>query len=49
MYEGHWAMMTGNGNEIIHAMSPKLGIRTSKDYRKSSKPLWKIFRVNAVR
>ncbi|MBR2678428.1 MAG: C40 family peptidase [Bacilli bacterium] len=49
MYEGHWAMMTGNGNEIVHAMSPKLGIRTSKDYRKSSKPIWKIFRVNAVK
>ena len=49
MYEGHWAMMTGNGNEIIHAMSKKLGIRTTKDYRKSSKPLWKIFRVNAVK
>ena len=48
MYHGHWAMMTGNGNEIVHAMSRKLGIRTSKDYRKSSKPLWKIFRSTAV-
>ena len=48
MYHGHWALMTGNGTEIVHAMSPKLGIRTSKDYRKCGKPLWKIFRVNSV-
>ncbi len=47
-YDGHFAMMTGNGNEIIHAASRKLGIIISKDYRKSSKALKAIVRVNAV-
>ena len=48
LYDGHWAMLTGNGNEIIHAMSPKVGIRTSSDYRKSGKALIAVVRVNAV-
>ena len=47
-YDGHFAMMTGNGTEIIHAASKKLGIIISKDYRKSSKALKAVVRVNAV-
>lgn len=31
-YNGHGAMFTGNGEQIIHAMSPKLGVRLSSSY-----------------
>lgn len=36
MYDGHVAIYTGKGREIIHAASTKLGVIRSKDYRSSS-------------
>ena len=48
VYDGHYAMLTGNGNEIIHAAGKKYGVITSKDYRKCVKRLIGIVRVNGV-
>jgi len=47
-YDGHGAMFTGNGIQIIHAMSPKLGIGLSKDYRRCGRNLIHIVRVKGV-
>lgn len=48
IYEGHRALITGNGNQIVHAMGEAYGIRTSKNYKKSAKNLRYVIRVNAV-
>ena len=48
VYDGHYAMLTGNGNEMVHAMGVKYGIRTSKNYRKCVKRLLGVVRVNGV-
>lgn len=47
IYDGHYAMLTGNGNEIIHSTSSSHGITTSKDYRIGMRLLG-IVRVNGV-
>ena len=38
-YDGHGAMFTGNGKQIIHAMNPKSGVGLTNDYKKCGKPL----------
>lgn len=49
MYNGHVAILTGNGNEIVHAQSTKTGIVLSPDYRTcSSKAILGIMRIKGV-
>ena len=48
IYEGHYAMLTGEGNQIIHSTSSENGIIISNDYRKSGQGLLGIVRVNGV-
>ena len=48
VYSSHYAMITGNGTEIVHAMGKKYGIRTSRDYRKGQLKLLGVVRVNGV-
>jgi len=49
MYNGHVAILTGNGNEIVHAMSSDSGIVVSSDYRtNSNKAILGIMRINGV-
>ena len=33
MYDGHVAILTGNGEEIVHAASTKDGIKISPTYK----------------
>ena len=47
MYQGHVAMLTGNGNEIIHAKCTKCGIVKDSDYSRSSS-FKGIMRINGV-
>ena len=47
IYDGHYAMLTGNGNQIIHSSSHKNGVFLSNDYRIGMKLLG-IVRVNGV-
>ena len=47
VYSGHYAMLTGNGDEIIHSTSNK-GITTSSSYKKSGQTLLGIVHVNGV-
>lgn len=46
MYNGHVGILTGNGNEMVHASSPKEGIKISSDYRYRS--IRGIMRINGV-
>lgn len=49
MYNGHVAILTGNGREIVHAKGRKWGIVVDKDYRSSSsKSILGIMRINGV-
>lgn len=49
MYNGHVAILTGNGNEIVHAMSTDSGIVISPDYKtNSNKAILGIMRINGV-
>ncbi len=48
IYEGHYAMLTGNGNQIIHSTSGSNGTHLSPDYRKCGNTLLGIVRVNGV-
>jgi len=46
MYDGHVAILTGNGNEIVHASSPTNGIIKTKSYKYRS--IEKLVRINGV-
>ena len=49
LYEGHVAMLTGNGTQIVHAAGRKYGIIVSDDYRRSSSHAIRgIMRVKGV-
>ena len=49
MYDGHVGILTGNGNEIVHAKGRKWGIVVDSDYRKcSSHAILGIMRINGV-
>ncbi len=49
MYNGHVGILTGNGNEIVHAKSTKSGVVIDPDYRKcSSHAIRGIVRMNGV-
>lgn len=49
MYNGHVGILTGNGNEIVHAKGTKWGIVTDPDYKKcSSKAILGILRIKGV-
>ena len=47
-YNGHGAMCTGNGEQIIHAMNPRQGVGLSKTYKNCGKALIHIVRVKGV-
>lgn len=47
MYNGHVAMLTGNGNEIIHAKCTRCGIVKDSNYSRSSS-FRGIMRINGV-
>ena len=50
MYNGHVGIYTGNGKEIIHAASTKLGVIKSSDYsRCSSKEILGFLRIKGVK
>ncbi|MBQ9019038.1 MAG: C40 family peptidase [Bacilli bacterium] len=49
MYDGHVGILTGNGNEIIHAKGSRYGVVKESDYRTcSSKQILGIMRVKGV-
>ncbi len=49
MYDGHVAILTGNGNEIIHAKGKKWGIVRDSDFSKSSSHgFLGVMRINGV-
>jgi cell wall-associated NlpC family hydrolase len=49
MYDGHVALLTGNGNEIIHAKGKKWGVVKDADFsRSSSHGFLGIMRINGV-
>ena len=49
MYNGHVAILTGNGREIVHAKGRKWGIVVDSDYRSSSsKSILGIMRIKGV-
>lgn len=49
MYDGHVGILTGNGNEIVHAKGTRWGIVTDPDYKKcSSHAILGIMRINGV-
>lgn len=49
MYNGHVGILTGNGNEIIHAKGKKWGVVRDSDYRRcSSHNILGIMRINGV-
>ena len=48
LYKGHYAMLTGNGDQIIHSTSGSNGVTYGKSYNKSSKNFIGIVRVNGV-
>ena len=49
LYDGHYAMLTGNGDQIIHSTSGSNGTHFSNSYKKSSQKLLGIVRVNGVK
>lgn len=48
LYKGHYAMLTGNGDQILHSTSGSNGVHYSKDYHKSGQGFIGIVRVNGV-
>lgn len=46
MYDGHVGILTGNGNQLVHAATTKQGIKLSNDYRFS--PVKGIMRIKGV-
>lgn len=49
MYDGHVAILTGNGTQVVHAKCTKCGIVTDSDYRTcSSHAIKGIMRINGV-
>lgn len=49
MYDGHVAILTGNGNEIVHAKGSRWGIVIDSDYKTSSShAILGIMRINGV-
>ena len=49
MYDGHVGILTGNGNEVIHAAGKKFGVIKSKDYTKcSGHAILGILRIKGV-
>ncbi len=49
MYDGHVAIATGNGREIVHAQSTATGIVISSDYKTcSSKAILGIMRIKGI-
>ncbi len=46
MYQGHVGILTGNGNEIVHAKGDKYGIVVDSNYKYS--PVKGIMRINGV-
>jgi cell wall-associated NlpC family hydrolase len=49
MYDGHVGILTGNGNEIVHAKGAKWGVVTDSDYKScSSHAILGIMRINGV-
>lgn len=49
MYDGHVAILTGNGKEIVHAQSRRTGIVISKNYSTcSSKAILGFMRIKGV-
>ncbi len=46
MYDGHVAILTGNGEEIIHASNPTDGVKISPSYKYRS--ILGIMRINGV-
>ena len=49
MYNGHVGILTGNGNEIVHAKGSKWGVVVDPDYRKcSSHAIRGIMRIKGV-
>ena len=49
MYNGHVAILTGNGNEIVHAKSTRDGVTLDSNYRRSSGNSIKgIMRINQL-
>jgi len=47
VFEGHYAMLTGNGDEIIHSTSNQ-GIVVSRSYKKSGQGVLGVVHVNGV-
>lgn len=49
MYNGHVGILTGNGNEMIHAKGSKWGVVVDSDYKScSSKVILGVMRINGV-
>ena len=49
MYNGHVGILTGNGNEIVHAKGSKWGVVVDSDYRKcSSHSIRGVMRIHGV-
>jgi len=49
MYDGHVAILTGNGNEIVHAKGSSYGVTTDADYKNASrKTILGIMRIKGV-
>lgn len=48
MFNGHVALFTGNGNEIIHAANHKKGIIITDDYHRSTNTFIAVLRVDGV-
>ncbi len=49
MYDGHVGILTGNGNEIVHAKGTRWGIVVDPDYKKcSSHAILGIMRIKGV-
>ena len=49
MYDGHVGILTGNGNELVHAKGSKWGIVVDSDYKScSSHAILGIMRINGV-
>lgn len=49
MYNGHVGILTGNGNEMVHAKGTKWGVVVDSDYKScSSKTIMGVMRINGV-
>jgi len=49
MYNGHVGILTGNGNEIIHAKGKNYGVVADPDYTTCSSHMIRgIMRINGV-